>query len=327
MKQFFLFFFLLPLFCFSQTDNTVQKSHYSNGNLKSISIQHGEDTVEMRKYYRNGQLKDSLWIYISGRDEITFGTEKTYYDNGRLASVTRHGSNWNEYTQCDYYKNGRLERIVQNPAGPSKFYNKKGKQKGHHEASVPKQYRKHRHLLGTTYNVRITTNKATLTLGKKKKSIKAGVLVSLYMRGDTSLFNHCQVEGFSQDSIYISKFEYDPKYGQEAGKDILKYKETLALGFNQLDSIYYSKHNNSLTSATSLATTVVGTLILIVPIITLPSMIKGNIEGDIEPKETLVFCGSYAGVGAVVIYLGECISQTMVPKKYDMHNWKIAVKK
>lgn len=275
----------------------------------------------MRKYYRNGQLKDSLWLKISGGDEIIFGTEKSYYENGHLASITYHGKNWNEYTTYEYFKNGRMERVVKNPAGPTDIYRKNGKQKRHYEAYVPKQYKKQRHLIGTSFAVRIMAKKAFITMERKKRRIKAGALVSLYVRGDTNRINHCQVEGFSKDSLYISKFESSPN-----GKGNLNYIGTVALGFNQVKSIYYSKNNKFRRGLASLSSTAAGFAVIVFSAIYLPSAIKANVEGEISGGQIANFYATTTAIGVPLILFGNYLSRTMVPKKYDMNLWKIEVK-
>jgi antitoxin component YwqK of YwqJK toxin-antitoxin module len=46
------------------------------------------DAVEVRRYFKNGQLGDSLWIVISEKKETTIGIEKSYFENGKLSEIT-----------------------------------------------------------------------------------------------------------------------------------------------------------------------------------------------------------------------------------------------
>ncbi|MBX3165536.1 MAG: hypothetical protein KF900_13755 [Bacteroidetes bacterium] len=327
LSRAFLIVFSLPLFCFSQTENTTQKTFYRNNQLKSIGILHGRDTVEIRKYYRNGQLEDSLWLYFSeSREEIVFGTEKSFYKSGQLESVIHHGRTANEYTQYEYYKNGKLARTAQSPLGPAKSYNKKGKQIKHYEAFTPKQYKSGQHLLGTSFNTRITSNKAVLTNGRKTKTIKSGARISMYVKGDNKQIDFCKVEGFSKDSLYISKFEYDAIHGREKGS-YMRYTNTIALGINQLDSIYYSKHNTRRRNITSAVLGLAGGTVFLVSAIYLPTAIKGVYDGDIETKQVASFYAVATAIGAPLLISGNLINRTMIPKTYNMRHWTIIVKK
>lgn len=79
---------LLSSFIFGQKkDSIIEAKYYKSGKPKLIAYNRGVDTFEVRRYFKNGQLGDSLWIVISEKKETTIGIEKSYFENGKLSEI------------------------------------------------------------------------------------------------------------------------------------------------------------------------------------------------------------------------------------------------
>lgn len=326
-KTIILSLIFLSAFVFGQKkDSIVEAKYYKNGKPKLITYNRGVDTFEIRKYFKNGQLGDSIWICISGRNETSFGTEKSYFEDGKLSSVTYHGKEKDEYVTDTYRENGILYSHIVKPTGVSKYYNSKGEvikqfdeNKFDKDVYVSKKYRHQKHLKETSYITRITSKEAYLTEQTNKVGIKSGVLISLTLKSDTTILNHCQVEGFSSDSIYISKFEYNLLYDRVTDFNVLKYEKTFALGFDQLKTIIYSKHYNRKRSFGAQCALVVGTELEVFPIL----------FGILLYKDLVALSPYYGGsivAGVFLTYYSKYLYRSMIPKTYDMAKWKIKVK-
>jgi antitoxin component YwqK of YwqJK toxin-antitoxin module len=321
-----LILFLLQTGYFAQSDSTG-KAYYKNGNLKLLANWKGKDTVQFIKYYKNGRIKDSVWVYIPKGEEIPFGTGKKYYESGTLRSIYYFKNGLDEYVSYEYHENGLLKHFEQKPTGLTKNYNKKGEQVyeiDQHKSKqvfVPKNFRKGRHLKNLNYDTRIKTKKAWLVNGEKKHKLSTGVLVSLNLSKDTSLLSHCQIEGFSNDSIYFSRFHYNENYRITDGA-ILKFDSTFALGVNQLDTIYYSKHRNRKRTFGATFAYISGVALVVFPV---AMVVIFPIMG-VTITETLAMYSIFAVPGAGLYFLGKHLFNTTVPKKYDMHKYKILVK-
>lgn len=321
-----LLLIILQNFCFAQLDTNIEKRYYSTGKLKFSIIKRGIDTVEFKRYYKNGQIEDSLWLYIQGRQETPLGVEKRYYKDGKLSSVTYYHKGDDEYTLFGYWQNGKLERFVQRPTGLTKFYNKNGEQMRQYDYHklkdiyVSQEFRNGRHLERYGYKNRIQTKIAFLTQPENKIKINSDVLISLTCNSDTNILTHCQIEGFSKDSVYLSKFHYNENYYRGSNVDILKYDSTFSLGFNQLNTILYAKHNNRKRSFGVITSLCLGVDLLLVSIIVAPSIpfaVKASI-----PSLTMIYGGAFI-VGVPLVYLGKYLYKSMVPKKYVIRNYKL----
>ena len=326
MKSLLLFILvILSQFFYGQKDSIIEKKLYKNGKLKLITFNRGVDTFEIRKYHKNGQIGDSIWLFTDGKNETAIGIEKSFFENGKLSSITYHGKDREEYITDTYRENGMLYSHVVKPTGVSFYYNKKGEvvkqfdeNKFDDEVYVRKKYKHNKHLKGTTYAARIKYQSATLLDDKNKMPIKAGVLISLVLKSDTNVINHCQVEGFSSDSIYISKFDYNTLYDRVNDFEILKYERTFALGINELKNIIYSKHYNKKRSFGAQAAVIIGTDLIIFPVL----------FGILLYKDIAVLAPYYGGsivAGILLTYYSKQLYKSMIPKKYDMEKWKLKV--
>ncbi|MEI8137707.1 MAG: hypothetical protein WCH21_10320 [Bacteroidota bacterium] len=326
MKTILLFTLLvLANFFYGQKDSVIEKKLYKNGKIKLVTYSRGTDTFEIRKYFKNGQIGDSIWLFTDGKNETAIGIEKSYFENGKLSSITFHGKDKEEYVTDTYREDGMLYSHVVKPTGVNYFYNKKGEvikqfdeNKFDDEVYVRKKYKHHKHLKGTSFASRIKYQSATLVDDKNKMQIKSGVLISLVLKTDTNVISHCQIEGYSSDSIYISKFDYNNLYDRVTDFEILKFERTYAIGINQLKTIIYSKHYNKRRSFRARTASIVGAELKIFPVL----------FGILLYKDLNVLAPYYAGTvaaGFIISYYSKVFYKSMIPKKYDMKKWKLKV--
>lgn len=314
---------ILTHFFYGQKDSIVEKKMYKNGKVKLVTYSRGVDTFEIRKYFKNGQLEDSVWLYLDGKSETAFGIEKSFFENGKPASITRHGKEKDEFITDTYRENSMLFSHVVKPTGVSKYYNSKGivvkqfdENKFDKDVYVSKKYKKLRHLKNTNYITRINSKEAYITNDKEKVLLKSGSLFALILNSDTTMIDHCHIEGFSADSIYISTFEYNPLYDKVNDYDILKYKNTFGIAFTQLKTIIYSKHYNGKRSFGALFASIAGTELEIFPVL----------FGILLYKDFVALSPYYGGsivAGVLLTQYSKFLYKSMIPKKYDMENWKL----
>lgn len=320
----------LLLFCFcntlfSQRDSTIYTRHYSNGNKRKVLYQHGADTMEFIKYYKNGQIKDSSWFYYTYLGEVPFRTTKSYYEDGKLSNITSYGSDQYHYTSVSYWQDGSISEEEVSP-GLKKRYNKKGilvrqMALNHGEAVyVPRTYRQKKHLAAGNYSSRINFKNADLIKQKKKVKLKHGVLTSVVLAGDTNILNLCKIEGFSPDSIYLSKFSYNQLYDGTEKQLILTYDSTFALSTKQIKTIYYSKFGNGKKNIVATATYIFGVEFIIFSLITTSVAVR-------EPSLGVPILASSLVGGLALIKYAKHQYKTMIPKKYDLDEWQIKLKK
>ena len=81
MKSLILFILvILSQFFYGQKDSIIEKKLYKNGKLKLITFNRGVDTFEIRKYHKNGQIGDSIWLFTDGKNETAIGIEKSFFE-------------------------------------------------------------------------------------------------------------------------------------------------------------------------------------------------------------------------------------------------------
>ncbi len=330
MKIKLLFCFVLVQYlCAAQVNYAIEKKSYRNGKPKYRLERKGRDTVEFKSYYKSGQLKDSVWLYLPAGREIPLGTGKTYYENGSIQTITRYKDGNYEYTTWEYGRNGKLKRFEERPTGLTKLYDEDGQQVGQmdyhkqNDVYVSKEYRKGKHIERLGYSYRIFTKKATLKSATEEVEFSAGILISLRRTTDTVALSHCLVEGFSKDSIFISKFHYNEDYGKGSGPPILKYDSTFALGFDQLDTLYYGKHKSRRRSLSAMTSIIVGLELVTLPII--PFAVLPLIGANVVA--VIAMYGGFATIGVPLYYYGKYLLKATIQRKYDMKNWSILVNK
>ena len=332
-----LFKFLLILilliydcpFITSQTVTEPEKKYFSNGQLKTMVIYHGADTLEYLSYFKNGQLKDSLWFKLEDRQEIPILTGKSYFKNGKTASLNYYGTQSGENTTYDYYQSGKLRYYEKRPTGLTKFYTKKGQQIREYDfhklthVFVPARYKNGKHLQTSAFAKLIQTKEAILINDSKEISLTAGTLFSLKTNNDTNLIRHCLLEGFSKDSIYISKFNYSPTYDRLYDYDVLEYKRTYGIAINQLKTIYYTKHATAKRRFGAKACFNIGFAVLFIPALFLPSSAKAINEGNASVTSIAIGYGSSLIIGTTLLSISKKLYKTTVPVKYEMQDWRI----
>lgn len=317
---------LLSNFIFGQKkDSIIEAKYYKSGKPKLIVYHRSVDTFEIRKYHKNGQLGDSLWLVASEKKETAIGIEKSYFDNGKLSEITYHGKQEDEYVTDSYRANGTLISHIVKPTGVSKYYNSKGEvikqfdeNKFDDDVYIRKKYKKLRHLKNTSYTTRITSKTALLSDEKTELKINSGALISVVLKKDTGVITHCHVEGFSKDSVYFSKFKYNPLYDRSTDFEILKYDSTFALAIDQLKTVIYAKHYNKRRAIGAQSAFVVGTELKVFPIL----------FGILLYKDIATLAPYYGGsivAGFLLTYYSKFLYKSMVPKTYDMQKWKIKI--
>jgi hypothetical protein len=309
-----------------------KKEYYKSGDLHQSYTRRGVDTFEYRNFYKNGRARDSVWIYVPDKNEIALGTSKHFHKNGQVASIVQYGNNvgvkrsLHEYRFSSYRKNGKLKNSGQYPRGVRKYYDLKGRQRRQHdynnknEIYVHRKYRNGKLIENTAYAARIKAKEAFLVNNGKKKKIKAGALISIQLNSDTSILEHCLVEGFSKDSVWFSKLEYDTSY-RVTNKNILEYDSSFAVGHNQLASIFYSKHYNRRRGFTAVQVSTLAFDLVLIPLFITPLWIRDG--SDLSSVGATY--GIMAAVAVPTFLLGRHLFKTMIPKRYDMHAWKIVL--
>jgi hypothetical protein len=298
----------------------VEKRFYRDGHLKFVATWKGKDTIQFIKYYKNGQIKDSVWLYNPKNTEIPFGTERKYYENGHLSSVTYYGNKRDTYRLLRYRNNGSLYKDLNNP-GIHKIYSKRGSVKKQFDINkgdqvfVPKKNRKQRHLVNTSFYPRLQYKYAILTDGSKRIKLKSNKLITLEIEGDTSALTLCNIEGFKEDSIIVSKFEYDTT----SSKQSLKYDCTFVVPFKNIQAIFYSKKNTHRRYFTAQLFVIIGVNLFIIPVL---APIFGASALLIDPLFV-----AYYGSSIPICLFGNSLYKKMIPKKYDMKEYKIILKK
>jgi hypothetical protein len=240
--------------------------------------------------------------------------------------MTYHGKQEDHYVTNSYRKNGTIYSHIVKPTGVSKYYNSKGEvikqfdeNKFEDDVYIGKKYRKQKHLKNTNYITRITSKAALLSDEKTEIKINSGALISIVLKADTNVLNHCRLEGFSKDSVYFSKFEYNSLYDRSTDFEILKYDSTFALSIDQLKTIIYSKHYNKRRVIGAQSPFAVGTALTVFPVL----------FGILLYKDIAVLAPYYGGsivAGFILTYYSKFLYRSMVPKTYDMQKWKIKVK-
>lgn len=317
MLRFIIAFFLVTEFLPAQKDSIVVQTFYSKGRTKSIAIYKGIDTVLVLKYYKGGQIKDSAHVTLKNDKEFYFGTQRSYYKSGQPASVTWYKNGYDEYARLTYRENGQLLSEIRKP-GERKFYDKKGiiyrQLDINHDAQVyvPKRYRNGKHLKNTNYPSRIKVKQACLTFGMNCIKLKAGYLISLVSGDDTAMVKHCMIEGFSNDTIFISKFNYSGNIK----RDDLEYESTIALPLDQLKTVYYSKNYTRKKYNRASIATLGGMDLVIVPLVASPFAAASL--GTLAPV-----LGGCIVVGIPSYFYGKHLFKKMVPQRYEMNKWKI----
>jgi hypothetical protein len=169
----------------------------------------------------------------------------------------------------------------------------------------------------------IQTKKASLINDTKEISLSGGTLISLKTTNDTNLLRHCLLEGFSKDSIYISKFNYSPTFDRLYDYDVLEYKKTYAIAINQLETIYYTKHNTAKRRFGAKTCFNTGFAVLFIPALFLPSSAKAINEGTASAIGIAIGYGSSLIIGATLVSISKKLYKSTVPIKYDMKDWRI----
>ncbi|MBN8694014.1 MAG: hypothetical protein J0L69_12535 [Bacteroidetes bacterium] len=323
MKHFLLSFCFLSCFMvFSQ---------------KSKITNHGNDTIEVINYHKNGRVKDSVWktveILVGKREsvdpkhpgdsivmniETPFGTQKKYYKSGRLKSLTIYGKNGLPNKTWDYRKKGSLAVYKETPYGLKKLYNKKGKQiresdfnKGKY-AKLPKTNKKHQHLAHSKYAGK--TEKKTLILenGKKKLNIKPYALFSLQLHSDTTPLRHCVYEGVNEGKLVFSSYSYD----LSESKNKLKLDSVFTLESSQVHTIYYACSNIRKKHFGAAFSERAGFSMMLVPPIGVTLIAGGYYL--LHP----VTLGVIAA-GVPVFIISKALYKKTVPHAYRLNEWKI----
>jgi hypothetical protein len=322
-------FFLWRSACLAQIHSAPDQSeYYGNGKLKTLFATNGKDTIEIKKFYKSGRLRDSIWVYLTEKDEVPFGTSKSYHENGQLAIITHYVKGNEQYISYEYTSKGKLKRFEQRPSGLTKMYNRKGVQVVEYDyhklkdVFVPLQFQNNKHLKNTRFENRIKTKEALLTDGSDEKKFIAGSLITVQLRKDTLKRSHCLVEGFSHDTIFLSDFHYNELYERGTDIDILKFDSTFAVPVKDLRNIVYARHKTKKRVKTAALSTVIGAELILLPIV--PLAVLPFI--GYEALTALKLYAAFAVPGTGLFFLGKYFFKTAVPKPYDLNKYRITIK-
>jgi hypothetical protein len=320
MRTILLLAILLPVIVSAQTATDVVE-HYRNGNVRFKSHSINDSTLVYVEYFRNGNTKDSVML----KKELPFGTRAMYYKNGEERYVITYQNGPGENT----FKRSRRNRSLKSTGGNLDFksfgphyqYNRKGiairyqdMNKGN-SVKVPAQYRDHQHLAGKSVGKRFIATKASLTNASKSTTIKSGAIISLQLKGETNITHHYQVEGFSKDSLLVSKFRYD----LSRSRNTLAFDSNDILGFNEIEAIYFGRNKNNTAEVVALAVTTVGFILFFEPILIVP-IFQGF--GALAEPAALAMMGS----GIPIMFWGRHLYKQIVPREHKLSEWKINVK-
>jgi hypothetical protein len=329
----FLFFLigLSGLLCAQTFPDSIIK--FKNGKTQKHIHHIDNETQVVQNFYENGQLKDStafkIETFIAVKSDpnknkgyadtiydiknIEYGIGKVFYSNGKLKELNYYGNDTVASKEYSYRKNGKLKLFEQKPFGERILYNKKGKvirynnaNKGKH-VSVPKIYSDKKYL--SNYSGRIKAKSSFLVKNKSKVKLNAGALISIRTTNDTAKYNNCLVEGFSGDSIVISKFSYD--HDPET-KNRLKYDSTFVLSFSSLSSINYASKNTKKSYTTASVLEILGMDLVIVPTVVLP--LSGG-------AQTFPYVGGSIVVGTGLFIYSRWLYKKIVPLEYKFPDW------
>ncbi|MGZ3932915.1 MAG: hypothetical protein ACXVP0_16720, partial [Bacteroidia bacterium] len=329
-------FIFISSFYFSQNlPDSIVKFH--NGCIASRYHYKTADTLERIEYYKNGRTKDSVWLRIETlvgfredvkkngsndsivvRNFIPFGTEKKYYKRGKLFSVTYYSADTAPTRLYEYRKKGSLSAYKEDPYGLKIYFNKKGtitRQMDLNKkrfVSLPKEYLGPAHLKTRGFDRRIKQEQAAFVSGSTTFNLSSGKLVALRLSSDTTMLRHCLIEGFSADSVCISRFSYD----LSASKNTLAYDTTLMLPVAQISSLLYAK--KSLRKIYRMATIleVAGFDMVLAPLIGVPLFFGATYLGNPFALGTII-------AGIPVFIYSKVLLRKMTPKEYRMSEWKI----
>lgn len=319
MRLLFLFAVILPFSIFAQTGDVIE--HYGNGNIRFRSHKVNDSTMVYVEYFRNGNTKDSVML----KNELPFGTRTLSHKNGRDRYVIIYKSSPGENTFKRFRRDGSLKATGGNLDselfGPQYKYNRKGVAVSYQDMNkgksikVPEQYRKGQHLTGKSVANRFRSPNASLKGNSKSVTIKSGAMISMRLKGDTEVVHHYQIEGFSKDSLLLSKFRYDIS----RSRNTLAFESNKIIAFDQIDAIYFGRNNSHAAEVVALAVTTAGFILLFEPILIVP--IFQGIEALAEP----VALGMMAS-GIPVIFFGKHLNKKIVPREYQLSQWQIEVK-
>lgn len=330
MWRYFISFLLAASFCFSQSpkDSLVL---YHNGKTASRFQFRTGDTILQLGYFKNGRLKDSVWLHLevmigyrNSSDSIVvrnytpFGTEKKFYKNGALSAMILHSSDSLPTSSYSFRKNGGCSAYREAPYGLDIHYTKKGKaakyadfnKKGY--VSVPKEFRQSDHLKGSGWDVRIKTKETVLVSGERSLKLKAGAMMSVRLNNDTTVRRHCLIEGFSGDSICISFFGYD----LSASKDRLKHLGTGMIAMNELQSIFYSRKDPRAAYRAASIVEFIGFDMVLVPLAVVPIFAGGVYLANPFVLSTMV-------AGIPVFIWSKSLFRKLSPREYKLSEWKL----
>jgi hypothetical protein len=320
MKTIFLFALVLPLSSLAQTSTDVIE-YYRNGKIRFRSHKVDDSTLVYIEYFRNGNIKDSVML----KNELPTGTRVMSYKNGRERYVITYKSEPGENTFKRFRRNGSLKatggNLESQSFGPHYQYNRKGiairyqdMNKGKN-VKIPAQYQGGQHLSGKNAEKRFPATKASLKKNSKSVTVKSGAIISLRLKGDPAVIHHYQVEGFSKDSVLVSRFRYDVS----RSRNTLAFDSNQIFGFNQIDAVYFGRNKSNAAEVIALAATTVGFILFFEPILVIP--IFQGAEALTEPVALTMIAA-----GIPVMFWGKHLYKKIVPREHKLSEWLIEAK-
>lgn len=241
---------------FEILDTIVQKNYYPTGELHSKGLVLVlRDTVNVefggwQTYYKNGHVKDSLYL----QNYRPIGRYRMNYPSGKRKAILfiEHQAiptlDSLKGSVIYYRKDGsiKIKGFTEGGGEAKTFYNREGKAIRYLDIhkkrtiKVSQPFREHRHISDKNLLAAHKNQKAVLTNGRKNQKLKTGKLLNLKLKNRTQLLWHCQVEGFSEDKILLTKFSYDN--GPQKSRT-LKPDSVFAVPFTEIEALYIPEIN------------------------------------------------------------------------------------
>lgn len=310
---------LCALICSAQ-QRSSEKKYFPDGRLKSELIHFGGDTVQYLSYHSNGLMRDSAWLLARGRREIPLGTAKQWHHEGQLRSISHAYDS--TYSNIFYWRRNGVPFAFYESPGVQRRYNKKGNvfretdENKDKVIAIPSEFRKRKHLANSPLGKKIVQTHGYLVKNSKKIRLVPNVFMSVRTTKDTMLLKHCNIEGFFSDSVVLSKFDYD----RTNSGTTMRYDSTFVLKLTDISELYYSRRNTRARYFTAITFSAIGLDCMVIPF---------GVGLIIEGVSMLAIPGAWimTASGLPVYLFGRWLFKTMVPKKYDLKDWKIQLNK
>lgn len=305
------------------------------------------DTIQLKRFYRNGILKaEGPAIKSNSGNEIPIGEWRYYYSNGKMRShedchfnkdlsdyYVPFDSSWHKngnirlssiadtlgnYERKSWRKDGSLSQLYRGNAnyGEFKRYSKDHSVRSHQiligiaHARLPVRYRRARN-----YHAAENLNpKLTLNNGSKHKTLRNKYFGLIYMKED-SLPTLAVLNGFRSDTLFMMKLK--TVYRLNGHFDTT---EALVVKYSDIDSLLLW-HNGNRARSTNyeiILSVAVGAA-TILPIATIGMLLSTGIYAS-----DFAFLGGLAGFSASGVFGAKALFQE-TPKVIRTKEWNVSL--